>query len=96
MQRQMQEILVSYDVADSKKRTQLQKKLKDIGLISIQYSVMWGEVLQADVSLVRRLLEKSIDKESDKAFILPIKLSEKGDFYGIKPDFEWVKGHVIF
>lgn len=70
------EVLVSYDIADTKQRTKLFAKLKDISLTAIQKSVFWGYLNQAEEGAVRRLLKTYCDK-TDKAFIARVKLSEQ-------------------
>ncbi|SMN00373.1 CRISPR-associated protein Cas2 [uncultured Candidatus Thioglobus sp.] len=70
------EVLVSYDIADTKQRTKLFTKLKDISLTSIQKSVFWGHLNSAEEASVKRLL-KSYCAKTDKAFITRVKLSEQ-------------------
>ena len=36
------QIIVSYDISNTKKRNKFFEELKDLGLISIQKSVFWG------------------------------------------------------
>ncbi len=68
------EVLVSYDISDTKQRTKLFNKLKDISLTSIQKSVFWGHLNKAEEAAVRRLLKSYCDK-GDKAFIARVKLA---------------------
>lgn len=68
------EILVSYDITDTRQRTKLFKKLKDISLTSIQKSVFWGYLNKAEEDAVKRLLKIYCDK-GDKAFIARVKLA---------------------
>lgn len=70
------EVLVSYDIADTKQRTKLFNKLKDISLTSIQKSVFWGHLNKAEEASVKRLL-KTYCAKADKAFIARVKLSEQ-------------------
>ncbi len=70
------EVLVSYDIADTKQRTKLFNKLKDISLTSIQKSVFWGHLNKAEEDSVKRLL-KTYCAKTDKAFITRVKLSEQ-------------------
>jgi len=70
------EVLVSYDIENTKNRTKLFKKLKDTSLISIQKSVFWGHLNKAEEASVVRLLKEFCDK-TDKAFIARVKLSEQ-------------------
>ncbi len=90
------EVLISYDIENNKTRTRLFNQLKDVGMISIQKSVMWGRLLPADIKLAKRILANEIESNTDKVFILVSKLSENAKFYGIKPNFEEYDGHGIY
>ncbi len=90
------EVLISYDIENNKTRTRLFNQLKDVGMISIQKSVMWGRLLPADIKLAKRILANEIESKTDKVFILVSKLSENAKFYGIKPNFEEYDGHGIY
>ena len=90
------EVIIAYDIEDNKTRTRLFNQLKDVGMISIQKSVMWGRLLPADIKLAKRILSNEIESDTDKAFILVSKLSENAHFYGLTPDFEEYDGHGIF
>lgn len=70
------EVLVSYDIANTKQRTKLFNELKDISLIAIQKSVFWGYLNKAEEYAVKRLLKEYSDK-TDRAFIARVKLSEQ-------------------
>lgn len=70
------EVLVCYDIENSKNRTKLFKKLKDSSLVSIQKSVFWGHLNKAEENGVKRLLKEYCEK-TDKSFIARIKLSEQ-------------------
>lgn len=70
------EVIVAYDIEDSKNRTKLFKKLKDISLKPIQKSVFWGHLNKAEEDTVQRLL-KTYCKKTDSAFIARVKLSEQ-------------------
>ncbi len=63
------EVIVSYDVSDNKLRKKVLDALKDYGLFSIQKSVMWGEVNQAEERAIRKFLGETLEKE-DRAFLL--------------------------
>lgn len=63
------EVIIAYDIEDNKTRTRLFNQLKDVGMISIQKSVMWGRLLPADIKLAKRILASEIECDSDKAFI---------------------------
>ncbi len=90
------EVLISYDIENNKTRTRLFNQLKDVGMISIQKSVMWGRLLPADIKLAKRILANEIESNTDKVFILVSKLSENAKFYGIKLNFEEYDGHGIY
>lgn len=90
------EVLIAYDIEDNKTRTRLFNHLKDVGMISVQKSVMWGRLLPADIKLAKRILDNEIESETDKAFVMVSKLSENANFYGMKPDFEEYDGHGIY
>lgn len=94
--RQEREVLISYDIENNKKRTQLLNQLKNIGMISVQKSVMWGRLLPVDIVLARRVLKEELDKDCDKAFILVVKLSEHADFFGQLPALSEYDDHAIF
>lgn len=91
----MTEVLISYDIEDNKTRTKLCNKLRDVGMITIQKSVMWGRLLPADIKLAKRILQAELEP-SDRAFLLVSKLTEFGNFYGMKPEFEQYDEHAIY
>lgn len=68
------EVIVAYDIADTKKRNRLFNCLRNISLRPVQKSVFWGHLNQAEENTVKRLLQTYCDK-TDKAFIARIKLS---------------------
>ena len=70
------EVLVSYDITDTKQRTILFNKLKDLSLIPIQKSVFWGHLNRAEENSIKRLLVAHCDKD-DSAFISRIDLSSQ-------------------
>lgn len=90
------EVIIAYDIENNKVRTQLFNQLKDVGMISIQKSVMWGRLLPADINLAKRILKEILDNKTDKAFVIVSKLSENASFYGIKPDFAEYDDYGIF
>ena len=71
-----QEVLVSYDISDTKQRSKLFNALKDISLTPIQKSVFWGHLNKAEETAVQRLLKSYCDT-NDKAFIARINLSQQ-------------------
>lgn len=70
------EVIICYDIENSKNRTKLFRKLKDISLKAIQKSVFWGHVNKAEEDSIQRLLGEYCS-ETDKSFIARIKLSEQ-------------------
>jgi CRISPR-associated endonuclease Cas2 len=66
----LKEVIVSYDIVNNKSRKKVHDSLLDLGLISIQYSVFFGRLNQAELSAMNRILEKYIDRESDKSFFI--------------------------
>jgi CRISPR-associated protein Cas2 len=70
------QIIVSYDITNTKNRTKLFEELKDLGLISIQKSVMWGYVIPSEKRVIKELFKKYCDKSSDKAFLSNISLDK--------------------
>lgn len=70
------EVLVSYDITDTKQRAKLFTKLKDMSLTAIQKSVFWGHLNKAEEAGVRRLLKTHCAK-TDKAFIARVNLAEQ-------------------
>ncbi len=70
------EVLVCFDVSETKRRNELIKKLKDIGLVRIQESVFWGYANQGEQNFITRYFSEILDKSTgDKAFIIPVDLS---------------------
>jgi CRISPR-associated protein Cas2 len=70
------QIIVSYDISDTKKRTKFFEELKDLGLVSIQKSVMWGYVLISEKTVIKQLFKKYCDIKTDKAFIVNVTLDK--------------------
>lgn len=68
------EVLVCYDITDTRQRNKLFKELKDISLTAIQKSVFWGYLNRAEEESVRRLLRTYCAK-TDKAFIAQVHLA---------------------
>ena len=73
------QIIVSYDISNTKNRTKFFEELKDLGLISIQKSVMWGYVLVSEKRVIKQLFKKYCDIEIDKAFIVNVTLDKDLD-----------------
>lgn len=83
------EVIVCYDVALTRRRTKLFKRLKAFGLADIQKSIFWGRLLPAEIQAVRRVFDELLDKDSDKAFILNTHLAEqiKDRSFGMDTEF---------
>jgi CRISPR-associated protein Cas2 len=71
------EILVCYDIHSNRKREKLRKELKELGLVSIQKSVMWGHLLPSELRAAQRLLKQYANKPGDKGFIAFVNLSTR-------------------
>ena len=93
-----QEYLISYDVAENKRRTKLHKELLSLGLRSVQKSVFWGYLSIAELHAVKRSLKKFLDTQ-DRGFIVQSHFQGRGKSYfvgHIKEDFEdWKDADVI-
>ncbi len=63
------QIIVAYDVSDTKVRNKLFGILKDFGLVSIQKSVMWGHVTYAEERAIYTQLKHMLAL-NDKGFVL--------------------------
>ena len=78
-----EEILVAYDIVDTKIRNKVFESLKDYGLVPIQKSVFWGEVLKAERLAVERLMQDELDKEVDKVFIVKVSMMSLNNMFAI-------------
>lgn len=79
------QVLAAYDVSDNKARKELTERLKDLGLVPIQKSVMWGYLSKAEQSAAMRLIEDLIEK-NDRAFLLRVNLTDQlNAFVGTVP-----------
>lgn len=65
------QILVSYDISNTKLRNEFFNTLKDFGLISIQKSVMWGYVNNAEERSIHHEIKNMLTEE-DKCIALRI------------------------
>ena len=70
------QIIVSYDISNTKKRNKFFEELKDLGLISIQKSVFWGYVLLSEKRIIKELFKKYCEIYTDKAFIVNVTLDK--------------------
>jgi len=81
------QILVSYDISETKKRNKFFDELKDLGLKSIQKSVFWGYVLPSEKRIIMELFKKYCDIQTDKAFIVNATLDKDlKDSFGYDED----------
>lgn len=70
------EVLVCYDVENTRRRTRLFGKLKDLGLKPVQKSVFWGHLNAAEERAVLRLFREELDEATDRAFLVRAPLAE--------------------
>jgi len=84
------QIIVSYDISNTKKRNKLFEELKDLGLISIQKSVFWGYVLVSEKRIIKELFKIYCEKDTDKAFMSNVSLDKdfNNSFGYNKEDFK--------
>ncbi|MFY9075204.1 CRISPR-associated endonuclease Cas2 [Malaciobacter mytili] len=81
------QIIVSYDITDTKNRNKFFEELKDLGLISIQKSVFWGYILPSEKRIIKELFKKYCQIETDKAFIVNVTLDKDlNDSFGYDED----------
>ena len=81
------QIIVSYDIQNTKNRTKFFEELKDLGLVSIQKSVMWGYVLVSEKRVIKKLFKKYCDIKVDKAFMTNVTLDKNlTDTFGYDED----------
>lgn len=64
-------ILVSYDIADDKRRTKVFRALKDQG-DHAQFSVFFCELTRAELATVRAMLTALIRHDEDQVLILDL------------------------
>ncbi|CAA6815593.1 MAG: CRISPR-associated endoribonuclease Cas2 [uncultured Campylobacterales bacterium] len=64
------QIIVSYDISNTKNRNKFFEELKDIGLKSIQKSVMWGYILPSEKRIIKNIFKKYCEIKTDKVFIV--------------------------
>ncbi|MFP4615258.1 MAG: CRISPR-associated endonuclease Cas2 [Thiohalorhabdus sp.] len=76
------EVIVCYDVRANRSRQKLFEALKDLGLVPVQRSVMWGMLNRAEKGAVLRLFREHLDTDTDRAFLLEGDLREAVGKYG--------------
>lgn len=91
------QVLVSYDISDTKKRNKFFDELKDLGLHPIQKSVFWGYVMASEKRIIKELFKKYCDKKTDKAFIVNATLDKNlNDSFGYdREDFAHPESFTI-
>ena len=84
------QIIVSYDISNTKKRTKFFEELKDIGLIPIQKSLFWGYVLASEKVIIKHLFKIYCDIKTYKAIIVNASLDKdlKNSFGYEEDDFK--------
>jgi CRISPR-associated protein Cas2 len=81
------QVIVSYDISNTKNRNKFFEELKDLGLVSIQKSVFWGYILISEKRVIKNLFEKYCEIETDKAFIANATLDKDlNDSFGYDED----------
>ncbi len=70
------QIIVSYDISNTRNRNKFFDELKDLGLVSVQKSVFWGYVLVSEKRIIKVLFKKYCDIKTDKAFISNVSLDK--------------------
>ncbi len=81
------QIIVSYDISETKKRNKFFDELKDLGLVSIQKSVFLGYILPSEKRVIKELFKKYCQIETDKAFIVNVTLDKDlNDSFGYDND----------
>lgn len=63
-----QKYLVCYDIENDKTRKKFFDKMKDLGLISIQKSVFYGDLNQAEFSAMKKVVQKCLILNLTSAF----------------------------
>ena len=91
------QVLVSYDISDTKKRNKLFEALKDVGLKPIQKSLFWGYILPSEKRVIKELFKIYCDTKSDKALIINASLDKAiEDTFGYEQeDFKHPSGFEI-
>ncbi len=67
--------LVCYDIEDTKKRKKFSDFLSDIGLVRLQYSVFYGDLINAEIKALERESKKLLDEKTDKCIWFPCQIS---------------------
>ena len=67
---------VLYDIEVDKSRTQVAKHCMQAGLHRVQYSCFLGTINHQDLDVLTLQIEKLINKDKDKVYILPMNKAE--------------------
>ena len=80
------EYIIAYDIEDNKIRTTLYNQLLAYGLKSVQKSVFWGCITNAELGAIKSQFNKLLTNK-DKVFITKVNMREqKLDYsYGYNP-----------
>ena len=91
------QIIVSYDISNTKSRTKFFEELKDLGLKPIQKSLFWGYVLASEKRIIKTLFKKYCKIETDKAIMVNATLDKDlNDSFGYdEDDFKHPSGFEI-
>jgi len=91
------QVIVGYDISDTKNRTKMFNDLKDVGLLPIQKSLFWGYILPSEKRLIKNLFKKYCDIKIDKAIISNVNIDKSlDDTFGYdKDDFKHPQGFEI-
>lgn len=69
--------LVCYDVSSNSRRKKFSDALKDLGLVSMQGSVFYGDLKPAEVRALARKAAELLDPKEDKCFWFSCRLEVK-------------------
>ena len=79
------QVVISYDIADNKKRLRFYEVLKDFGLLPIQKSVFWGYILPSErksiISMI--MVNTSLEQNIGECFGYSKEIFRKPDDYEI-------------
>jgi len=91
------QVIISYDISNTKNRNKFFDELKDLGLTPIQKSVFWGYILLSEKRVIKELFKKYCEIETDKAFIVNATLDKDlNDSFGYDDnDFSYPDGFEI-
>lgn len=68
------QVLVCYDVTNTRARNKLFDALKGVGLMPIQASVFWGFLRRAEERQVQREFDRLLDPDTDRALLVPVRM----------------------